>query len=521
MLSSDLLKTSVRGDKITPAFIEPDDDSMALAEDIIRAFSDHTGKKLGELKDILEEMEDQGFDYRLVRGLVALLERRCTLTVESAVTPADVRHEVFTIASREYPVLSEKARIEVIKEAADNLDISREAAEAAMFADLESELIISDFRPPKAGNLLHEYNLSLAQTMLFKAVDMRFKALAGHKDVLRTVKRLGLMYSASDDGGRLDIVIDGPLSAIRSTERYGTSLARLLPFIVFSPGWSMEASIVRKDFNGDPRMYRFIMDEHTHGHLFGNLAQAGESIEFDSEPEEKFYNSFMNAGTGWSITREPEPLIAGKYLYIPDFLLEKDGIKVYVEIAGFWTAEYLKRKAFKLSELKGVNLLVLASTKMSCDAFKGIAGDAILFDRKIPLKEVLDRLKVWDEKKVAEGVERLKETGLKLEGDIIRVEDISVKTGVQVDAVMRYLEENLTGGYSMAGDELVSQKMLSSLQNALPKTMPYSDASSLIRSMGLSAVDPVLKLLGYTVRWSGLDPESAVIHKTEKKAAVQ
>ncbi len=515
MLSADLLKTKVRGDTITPAFIEPDGDSLALAEDIIRAFTDHTGRKLGELKDILEEMEDQGFDYRLVRGLVALLERRCTLTVESAVTPTAVRKEVFRIASEKHPVLTTEERSAVIAEAAKSLDISIESIESSMFADLESELIISDFRPPKADDLLHDYNLSLAQTMLFKAVELRFRALAKHKDVLRSVKRLGLMYSAIDEAGRLDITIDGPVSVIKSTERYGTSLAKLLPFIVFSPGWSLEASIVRKDFNGDPRMYKFSMDEHTHGHLFGDLAKLDNGMEFDSEPEEKFYDSFKNAGTGWNISREPEPLITGKYLYVPDFLLEKDGIKVYLEIAGFWTAEYLQRKAAKLSDLKGVNLIILAGTKMSCDAFKGIAGNAILYDRKIPLKEVLDRLKAWDEKKVMESVERLKESGLQLEGDIVRIDDISAKAGIPADAVRRYLEESEAPGYTLAGDELLSSKTIETIKRALPGTMPYSDAASLIRSKGVTAVDPVLKLLGYTVKWSGLDPESAVIYKAK------
>jgi len=261
------------------------------------------------------------------------------------------------------------------------------------------------------------------------------------------------------------------------------------------------------------------MDERTCGHLFGDPAQSVEPLEFDSEPEEKFYGSFANAGTGWSIMREPEPLVAGKYLYIPDFLLEKDGIKVYVEIAGFWTAEYLKRKASKLRELKGVNLLVLASTKMSCDAFKGIAGDAILFDRKVPLKEVLDRLKAWDEKKIAGDVDRLKERGLTLEGDVIRVEDIAAASGVPADAVRRYLEENGAEGYALMGDELVSAEVLADIERSLPRTMPYAEASALIRSKGVGAVDPALKLLGYTVKWSGLDPESAVIYRAERKAA--
>jgi uncharacterized protein len=72
MLSSDLLVTRIWGDEIAPLFILPEGDHLELARDLIRIFGDHTGKKLGELNDILEEMEDQGFDYRLVCGLVSL-----------------------------------------------------------------------------------------------------------------------------------------------------------------------------------------------------------------------------------------------------------------------------------------------------------------------------------------------------------------------------------------------------------------------------------------------------------------
>lgn len=513
MLSADLLKTHTRGDRIVPAFVGQDEDTLTLAEDIIQAFNDHTGKKLGELNDILEEMEDQGFDYRLVRGLVALLERRCTLTVDSAASPGTVRREVFSVTG--CPALTPEARSKAISIAATNLGISTEAVEASMFADLENELIISSFNPPKPAALLEEYNLSLAQTMLFKATEMRFKASSKHKEVLRSVKRLGLMYTAGYDSGRLDIVIDGPLSAIKSTERYGTSLAKLLPFIVASPGWSVDASIVRKDFNGNPRMYQFSMSEHEHGHLFGNAAGTYADIDFDSEPEEKFYNSFMNADTGWSIIREPEPLITGKYLYIPDFLLEKDGTKVYVEIAGFWTAEYLKRKVAKLGELKGINLIVLASTRSSCDAFKHVTENVILFDRKIPLKEVLDRLKAWDEEKATAGVSKLREMNLKLEGDIVSLDDISSDTGICIDAVRRFTEEAGIPAYVISGDQLISERLLDDIAGLLKNTMPYSEASALIKSKGIAAIDPILKQLGYTVKWSGLDPESAVIYRAK------
>jgi predicted nuclease of restriction endonuclease-like RecB superfamily len=509
VLSADLLRTRVRGDHITPIFVEPDGDSLSLAEDIIRAFTDHTGGKLGELYDILEEMEDQGFDYRLVRGLVALVERRCALKVESLASPEMVRREAFMAAGG--PVLTDDERQKAISRVATRLGLSPEEVESSMFADLESELVIGELCPPKPLELLKEYNLSQAQAMLFKATGLSFRASAKHKGVLRAVKRLGLMYSASRDGDRLDITIDGPMSVIKSTERYGTSLARLLPFIVASPEWRIEASIARKDFGGNPRLYRFIMEERTHGHLFG--PEFNETVEFDSEPEDRFYESFRNAGTGWQITREPEPLIAGRYLYIPDFLLEREGTKVYVEIAGFWTAEYLKRKVAKLSELKDVNLIVLASTRESCDAFKKVTENVILFDRKIPLKEVLDRLKAWDEIKIAEGVSKLESVGLKLNGDIVRLEDVAARAGVGVDSVKRYAERREIPGYRLAGDDLLSTGVIDALERLMPATMRYSEACGLIRSKGIRSADPVLKMLGYTVQWSGLDPENAMVYK--------
>jgi len=55
----------------------------------------------------------------------------------------------------------------------------------------------------------------------------------------------------------------------------------------------------------------------------------------------------------------------------------------------------------------------------------------------------------------------------------------------------------------------------------MPGTLRYAEATALIRSKGITAVDPVLKLLGYTVKWSGLDPDDAVAYKAENKTAAR
>jgi hypothetical protein len=175
----------------------------------------------------------------------------------------------------------------------------------------------------------------------------------------------------------------------------------------------------------------------------------------------------------------------------------------------------------KLSELKDTDLIVLASTRSSCDAFKSITENVILFDRKFPLKEVLDKLKVWDEEKVADGVNKLKVSGLALEGDIVRLDDAAVRAGVGVDAVRKYVEETYVPGYALAGDELLSDDIIDLIRKALPQRIQYSEADVIIRSKGVGAADPVLKLLGYTVKWSGLDPEDAVVYRPAPRQAAK
>lgn len=512
MLTSELLVTRTRGDDITPVFIPPDADHLELARDIIAIFSDHTGKKLGDLNDILEEMEDQGFDYRLVRGLVSLLERRCDLQVESVIDPETARRAVFAESARVYPVISAQARSAVIHAVAGTLSISDDQLEQAMYADLEGQLVLNSFRPPSPGALVYYYNLSLAQTLLFKAVQLKFRASTGHQEVLRQVKRLGLMYDAAYENSRLEIIIDGPTSAMKLTERYGTAFARLLPPIIRSPGWAMEASIVRKDYEGNPHVYRFSLSSHKHGQLFGS--PPGEEVTFDSTVEEAFYKSMAGTGTGWSISREPEPLIAGKYLFIPDFLLEKDGIKVYVEIAGFWTPEYLKRKASKLKDIKDKNLIVLADAKLSCEAFREVPG-VIFFEKKVPVKPVLDRLRALEQTNARAGAEKINQESLRLEGPVLKISGIANGAGVSIDAMRLYLEGHKPAGYTNAGDELISNSLIGELQAELPGSIPYADAVAIIRRKGITAADTVIKLLGYTVRWSGLDPDSAVIYRAK------
>ena len=69
-----------------------------------------------------------------------------------------------------------------------------------MWADLEENLILVKFDSVLPEQLLMLYNLSLAQTLLFKCTSLDFFVQGGYywKNTLRNVKRFGLMYTLEE-----------------------------------------------------------------------------------------------------------------------------------------------------------------------------------------------------------------------------------------------------------------------------------------------------------------------------------
>jgi predicted nuclease of restriction endonuclease-like RecB superfamily len=75
----------------------------------------------------------------------------------------------------------------------------------------------------------------------------------------------------------------------------------------------------------------------------------------------------VSSDKNWLDTkREPEPVLAGNQVIVPDFSLERAGLKVYVEIVGFWTEEYLLRKAEKLKQVN-VEMIIIVNEALACE----------------------------------------------------------------------------------------------------------------------------------------------------------
>ena len=253
MLPSELLRVRVQRGQIFPIYTQIDSDSLGFAEELLEVFKNSVGKKKGELEERLKTFEDSGFDYRFVRGLSTLLERRCIFEAESIINPKDARIMVFEEASRE-KVVSAIQRENVLKSIASKLKISRENLEKTLHCDIDEELIIRDFTPIASDLLLRHYNLSITQTLLFKSLKMEFTSSENWQNIFRSIKMLGLMYSVQKTGQGYMVSVDGPLSLFKMTDRYGTALARLLPQIFASRSWKIKADVLGRNKN---RIYTF------------------------------------------------------------------------------------------------------------------------------------------------------------------------------------------------------------------------------------------------------------------------
>ena len=519
MLPSTLLVSRSRSGKITPVYVPLEESSLELSSRLIRTYEAYVGKRKGELAHELQRFEGIGVDYRLIRGLCALLDRVGVFEPRSHVDPKRARRAVFIEANRFALVATEETKQQVLTQAASRLGVSSEQLEASLWSDFEDELVLERFSPPSPRELLRQYNLSLTQTILFKAVALEFTAGSNYQRIFRQLKYLGLMYSVEQTKGRYHILVDGPVSLFKLTERYGTSLAKLLPSIVDADEWSLRASIVSGD-RQTPKLLEFRLDSDAMEGLIATSGAQDARESFDSSVEASFARSFNSLRLGWKLKREPELLTAGKYVFIPDFGFEKNGMKAFLEVVGFWTDEYLRKKVEKLQKLDVENLLIAVDRSLNCAKFENVKGQLIFYDKKVPLKPIVDYLRKMEEKTIARQASTIDPTKFKLEGDVIVVSQLAEQQCVSSDAIVRWLTANPVAHYQLIGSVLVSAQKLGKIAEVLRALNggTLSDALAVVAKQGMPSPEKVLAALGYAVEWRGLDPDAATIRK--KKASV-
>ncbi len=406
MLPSELLRVKIYNNEyIRPLFADINDENIFLADSMIKIYEENVGKKLKDLEEELKELErfaeEYGYDFKFFRGLKALLDRR--LSFEENFYSVDIiriRAEIFETTNRLFGgfILSEEEKKKVISEVSKKLNLKEDQLEEIFKSIYEEEKKIKAFEKINGEELLKLYNLSLLQTLLFRCKKLFLDVKASGHDIKRllwNIKKLGLLYIAEKSFNGIIFTIDGPASVIKQIERYGTRMAKIIPLILPFSYWKIFAYISSKlrSKKSKAKTYKFILNNESE-RLFPSFKKV--EVTYDSELEEEFAKRFVTVTGEWKLIREPEPLISGKTIFIPDFLIVKGDVKVYLEIMGFWTEDYLKRKIEKIKQLKDINLILAIDSSLGDIKIDDPNIIIIKYDKKISSFDIIKALRKFE-----------------------------------------------------------------------------------------------------------------------------
>ncbi|HKP51220.1 MAG TPA: DUF790 family protein [Chloroflexia bacterium] len=290
--------------------------------------------------------------------------------------------------------------------------------DALLARDAEASAVLArtgDAFTPR--DLMRLYNRGAVQTLVAHStrVEFRVSQLPGYalKRLYFVAKRRGVYVDieATDDG--YSLVLYGPEQASGSADKYGRRLAEVTLSLLRSllavsdgdsPGVAATAYLILHD-----REYKFHLTSEIltrleyspdveKGTMPGRVAETsaaysvGSSLddqEFESESEEPTFDSLVEARLykefkslerqghthGWLLQREPDPLLAPGVVLIPDFAFLRGKMRVFMEIAGFWSPGYREKKVAKLRALSlsdQTTPLILAMPHDATSTFKNL-----------------------------------------------------------------------------------------------------------------------------------------------------
>jgi len=345
----------------------------------------HVGCRRGELEQRLSEplTTVAPRDKLLVASRVLL--RHYEDRIESPRPPATIRKALF--AAR----VCQPTRALALQHAADELQISPEDVEAHLFADLPSERRVAPLSEPLSSTeLALRVNHAIVASLLRRATVVRIQAEGNVRALVSAVKLRGLLCVAEPTrhGKSVTLSISGPYALFRNTLVYGRALSSLIPRVARCQRFLLRATCALSNGlveftirSGDP------------------VVPSAPGKAYDSKLEERFAKDFGKLARDWDVIREPQAVSVDDGWIFPDFLLRHRTQRerwALLEIVGFWTPEYLRRKLDGLDRVRLPRFILCIDENRNCsdDEFPPQAR-IIRFKRRIPAAEVLRALETF------------------------------------------------------------------------------------------------------------------------------
>lgn len=362
MLTSDLALNFRRGDKIYPRLIDTDNRGfLGDAENLIQIFEEFKGKTRGELEAELEEYVGTGTDYRILRGLIKLLDDRAEFETYAPAEPVEIRQKVFLEAKRFHPVSDENKQA-VLEIAAKKFGTNSASVFENLYADLSAQQKMIRFETIEPEDLLDLYNLAQAQAILYKAVEMKItvapSGAANYRQIFGWIKHFGLIHSVQGNAKNgYEITLTGAASLFHRSQKYGVQMSVFLPALLLCKNWKARAEIVQKQ--GGNLFYELTSEQKD---LVSNRY---DELEYVNPDIEKLVKNWGRFETDWRLEENRKVIDLGKTAFVPDLvLISPQNEEIYLDILGFWTPKSLQKRLAEFEAVNYKHFIIAASQEL-------------------------------------------------------------------------------------------------------------------------------------------------------------
>ena len=341
MLTRQLLRYRLDGDRLLPRWLKPTPAVLQLAEDLLTFWKGGIGRMRGEL-DEGESAILHGSRQMLVgRGLSKVLTDACDFGDPASAEALRARALAASFARLRQPLASsDEHRAAVAAEVA----LAPEALADGLYADLPDRAVLAAVPAWNAASLIARCNLALCQGLLLGAselrVHLRDRERGIQRRLLRALARRRLCAEiASADGGGLYLTVSGPAAVLDQRSAYGMQLALWLPALACARQWSAVVQVV------PPRGVHAVRME-----LDQSLGLPGDLALLDWVPTElaAWLEQLPTKLPGWKAV-DPEPIVLpGGQVVLPDLALADGKRTVAVELFHRWHLTQLRTRLDQL-----------------------------------------------------------------------------------------------------------------------------------------------------------------------------
>ena len=343
---------SLVGGRIVPHYLRPEDHVWLSA--LLDEYRRFEGRRRRELTDRLRSPLPVACPELKLQLAMEVLDRIWRSHCHAPVSPRKLRADVFQAAA------DGKGRRTALKTVGDRHQLHTSEIMDLLFADIpEERRLRSPDQIPTPHELGLQANLLLLTRLLSRASHVNVRLAGNARAVVRYVRLRGLLCSIRAAGLQkiCSLQVSGPYEIFRHTRIYGRTLAGLLPVLKRCEQFELRARCHGLGTSGTLVV-----------RTLDPLPAAAETEQYDSKVEERFARDFARQALDWDVSREPEPVTAGDNVIFPDFALthRHTGERWLLEIIGFWTPDYLRKKLGALRAARLSKIILCVDRTLNC-----------------------------------------------------------------------------------------------------------------------------------------------------------